>query len=286
MFLQRTSRRARKVGPLSGTLQPLQRCCVLRKEECSALAEAFDRLLAEAEHATFSGWDFSWLQGRLVEERDNSWDYPAIVRDAFRGVRSVLDLGTGGGERLSALSPLPPETYATESYALNVPLARARLEPLGVRVVATGSEDEVPFEDAMFDLVIDRHTGAPATEIHRVLRAGGRYITEQVGSGHYWELIALLRGEDLCSPPPSSLGPFRRQLEEGGLHVTDARECYPSTRVLDVGAIVYYLHAIPWVVPEFSMESHRGRLRTIHERIQACGELRLTGHYLLLAASK
>ncbi len=247
--------------------------------------ETFDQLLRDAEDAAFSGWDFSWLRGRMIEEA-RPWDYAALVRAAFPGVRSLLDIGTGGGERLGALSPLPPHTYATEGYPPNVAVARARLEPLGVRVVATASEDALPFSDGTFDLVIDRHTGVRAAEVHRVLRLGGRFITQQVGSRHNWELVAAVTGAARGLPPASSLGPFRREVEEAGFRVTESSECFPVTRVRDVGAVVSYLRAIPWMVPGFSVTTHRERLRAIHERLRGEGEVRLTSHYFLLTAVK
>lgn len=161
----------------------------------------FDRLVQEAERADFSGWEFSWLHGRMIEE-PRAWDYAAIVRRAFGGVRVMLDIGTGGGERLADMASLPPETYATEGYPPNVPVARERPEPLGVRVVATDSDEVLPFGDAAFELVIDRHTGCPAVEVYRVLRAGGRFITQQVGDRHNRELNVLLAGEDGGSRSP------------------------------------------------------------------------------------
>lgn len=58
----------------------------------------FDQLLAEAEGAPFSGWDFSWLEGRRVEKGEDYWDYEERAR-------KLVDLGIGGGERLSRLGP-------------------------------------------------------------------------------------------------------------------------------------------------------------------------------------
>lgn len=153
----------------------------------------FDALVREAEAAAFRGWDFSWLDGRLDEE-PRPWDWAAVVRSAFPGVRALLDVGTGGGERLAGLAPLPPETSATEGYPPNVPVARARLEPLGVSVVAVDAEKALPFPDDAFDLVTDRHLGCPPSQVCRILRPGGQYITEQVGTGHYRELRGWFGG--------------------------------------------------------------------------------------------
>jgi hypothetical protein len=37
----------------------------------------------------------------------------------------------------------------------------------------------------------------------------------------------------------------------------------------DVGAIVYYLKAIPWLVPGFSIESHSQHLLTLQRRLES-----------------
>ncbi len=70
---------------------------------------------AEEEHP-FSGWDLSHIYDRWTEEHP-PWSYVELARDALRGARSGVDLGTGGGERLSALADAFPERmFATEAY--------------------------------------------------------------------------------------------------------------------------------------------------------------------------
>jgi hypothetical protein len=36
----------------------------------------------------------------------------------------------------------------------------------------------------------------------------------------------------------------------------------------DVGAIVYYLKAVPWLVPGFSVDRHLDTLLTLHSRLE------------------
>jgi hypothetical protein len=62
----------------------------------------FDELVTEALTAPFSGWDFSWLDRRSWTE-PLPWDYGARVAALARGARTMLDMGTGGGEALSGL---------------------------------------------------------------------------------------------------------------------------------------------------------------------------------------
>ena len=99
--------------------------------------EEFERLIAEALQAPFAGWDFSWLAGRRVQTPDQRGeiDYEERARASIASATAVLDLGTGGGEVLARLAPLPPVAIATEAHPPNVVMASRRLAPLGVQVV-------------------------------------------------------------------------------------------------------------------------------------------------------
>ena len=68
---------------------------------------SFDELVAEAEAAPITGWDFSWLDGRATEERPR-WRYAEQVATRAASVTSMLDLQSGGGEMLAQLPSHPP----------------------------------------------------------------------------------------------------------------------------------------------------------------------------------
>ena len=60
----------------------------------------------------------------------------------------MLDLGTGGGERLLGLREYwPPRVAATEGYAPNLALATERLSDYGVEVKGAESDEStvLPF---------------------------------------------------------------------------------------------------------------------------------------------
>ncbi len=252
-------------------------------------SRGFDELVAEAERASFSGWDFSWLKGRYVEG-DVSWNYRERVLEKMRSAKCFLDMGTGGGEFLSTLQPFPEASFATEGYQPNVSIAKRRLEPLGVKVVPVDST-KLPFEDESLDLIINRHEEYAPSEICRCLCQGGHFLTQQVGARNDIELYLLLDlkslGKEAFSVRPEwNLNYAANELEEAGFRITDQQEEFPLCRFYDVGALVYFLKAIPWDIPDFKASRYLQHLRKIHQFIQSNGNLQVTGHRFFIEARK
>ena len=94
----------------------------------------FEHLIDEIDSFTFSGWDFSYITetGRM-QEVPVRWNYYSKIKPYLYNVDRLLDLGTGGGEKLSKFTPLPKETYATEGYKPNVEIAKKTLSLLEYR---------------------------------------------------------------------------------------------------------------------------------------------------------
>ena len=251
----------------------------------SPMAE-FETLVREAERLPFEGWDFAHLGDR--------WQYPALpwdlvgmLREHFPGVSGFVDLGTGGGEFLARLAPLPTGTVATEGYEPNLPVARARLGPLGVRVVG-GTRDrrlDLPSESA--DLVHARHEAFDAREVARVLRRGGVFVTQQVGGRNHEEFAHRF---GVSGEPPvnriESAPQLAEEIAAAGLVPVDVREARGRETVRDVGALVYFLRAAPWEVPGFSVDRFRPVLEEIHREIERSGGWSLTSHRLLVVARR
>jgi len=252
---------------------------------------SFEELVSAAEKTPFKGWDFSLLKGRYVEA-EPSWSYRALVSSRLVGAKSLLDLGTGGGEPLSSLRPVPPVACATEGYRPNTKVALAALKPLGVELVETWCDNngttpqrgELPFRDCVFDLVIDRHESYVPREVRRVLRPGGLFITQQVGDGNMAEIHRLFR-----SPLREARWDIRvakEELEDVGMRVRAGDAWSGTTRFLDVGALVYLLRAVPWEVPSFSSSKFEGELRQVHLQIMERGAFEVTATRFYIVASR
>lgn len=136
----------------------------------------FEHFIVQSQ-TKFSGWDFSFVHGtgRITTE-PVPWSYASKIIPLMAQTDSMLDMGTGGGELLSQLVPLPPFTCATEAY-------ESRLEPIGVKVYPHVDDAVLPFEDKRFSLIINKHEAFQPSEVRRILRDGGQFITQQVGGG-------------------------------------------------------------------------------------------------------
>jgi SAM-dependent methyltransferase len=247
--------------------------------------EAFELLVARAERARFSGWNFEYIT-RTVREVDGAlpWSYNTEVLKLMGQSKSMLDMGTGGGELLSLMAPLPPKACATEGYKPNLALAKKRPAPLGVKVYGITGDAKLPFRDEEFDLVINKHEGYIASEIFRILKPGGMFITQQVGAYYVTKINELLGARVKHSN--RYLKNAVNALEGAGLGILAKKEAYPTNRFFDIGAVVYYLNAIPWQLPGFSVKRYRNKLFELHKLITKKGYIDFRAHNYFIVARK
>jgi SAM-dependent methyltransferase len=238
------------------------------------------------EETPFTGWDFSHLASRMYEDPP-PWSYLTHAAALLRHATAVLDLATGGGERLLDLRPgWPPAVTATEEYAPNFALAQARLAPLGVRVVNVSSDEltPLPFPAAAFDLILNRHGGLNAAEIARILAPGGVFYTQQVHGLSTADLLAHFGAAPQW--PYATAAYFGAKLAAGGLRLGAQQEFEGKLRFADVGAVVYYLKAAPWLVPGFSVATHCDALFALQARLDAGEELAFSTRHYTIEATK
>ena len=245
---------------------------------------SYEQLVAEALEARFEGWDFDWLRGR-AHQTEPSWSYDERARELLSGARCMLDLCTGGGELLAGFAPLPEHSVATEDWEPNIPLARARLEPLGVEVRVPDG-DGIPAGDAEFDLVLNHHGGAGSAEIARVLRPGGTYLMQGVGASNLDDLNQLLGAPSGAYSEDSTLDAVSESLRAAGLSIVDGQEEKPEHAIHDIGALVYFLKAVSWQVPDFDVTRYDAKLRDLDAAIRANGPVVFHDHRYLIEVRK
>jgi SAM-dependent methyltransferase len=225
------------------------------------------------------------------------------VREAIGQSHLALDIDTGGGELIAQVAAASTGLLVTtEGYAPNVEVAGNRLGPLGIPIVQAASAPDnadqgdadpwragspLPFGAGVFDLVIDRHSSYWPSEVMRVLRSGGRFLTQQLseatGEGDAWD--------DLFGRAPR---PHRRfdlefathQLLRCGFEVNRAEEADTPMVFHDLAGVVFYLRLVPWAVEDFDPSKDRQVLEQIHRRLSQDGELRIGGSHMLIECVK
>ena len=249
--------------------------------------ELFDFLVSEGEHP-FSGWDFSYINSRFVDA-PLTWSYSSKVLPLLRTSESLLDMGTGGGELLSTLSPLPKHTCATEGYKPNVFIAKKKLEPLGVKIIYYENKEKLSFNNDEFELIINRHEYYNPKEVYRILKEGGNFITQQVGDKNNSKFNAMLN----LSKTSENRGEWNLEkatndLEAVGFEILEGIEDFTNTRIFDVGAIAYYLKAIPFDFPDFTIKKYYNKLVEINKIINDNGylDLDINNHRFIIKAKK
>jgi len=245
----------------------------------------FEQLVAEGAAVPLEGWDFSWFEGRATEERP-PWGYARLMAERLARAEAALDIQTGGGEVLATLARRPSLLVGTEGWPPNVALASTRLLPLGTGVVCAADSPSLPFADASFDLVVSRHPVVVLwSEIGRVLRSGGTYLSQQIGPGTNGELTDFLMGPQPVNESRSAAN-ARGAAVDAGLDVVDLQECALRVEFFDIGAVVHFLRKVSWTVPGFMPEAYEPELRRLHERIERNGSFVSTARRLLVEARR
>ena len=240
----------------------------------------------EEEAAHIHGWDFSHIHDRYSEETDLPWDYEEIIRRYLNKDMKILDYDTGGGEFLLSLKHPFHNTAATEGYPPNVELCKKTLLPLGIDFKSCDTPSNIPFESESFDIIINRHGDFHAKELYRLLKKGGLFITEQVGSENDRNLVEMVLPNTQKPFPHLNLKEQREIFENAGFHIIRAEEAFRPIRFYDVGAFVWFAHIIEWEFPGFSVERCFDSLLKIQKSIEDTGYIEGTIHCYLIVAKK
>ncbi|MDR2568668.1 MAG: class I SAM-dependent methyltransferase [Oscillospiraceae bacterium] len=252
------------------------------------IRELIKRWETEESHA-FEGWDFSHLGGRWVES-DPPWDYKAVVKSYLNDTDLLLDMGTGGGEVLLSIDHPYKNTYATEAYEPNFELCKEKLSALGITVIQTYNDekrlDKLPFEHDFFDIIINRHESFDLSEVNRVLKRGGYFITQQVGNKNTCEFMQMLNDDFVFDRTSHTTENYVDALSGLGFQIITTDEVKYPIKVYDVGALVFMAKIIVWEYPGFSVNSHLKKLLDCQREIDEKGFLEATGHRFLIVAQK
>lgn len=123
-------------------------------------------------------------------------------------------------------------------------------------------------------MITNRHESFVASEVCRVLRTQGIFITQQIGSDNLLELNRLLGAESrdsACWTLDIAIG----QLRGAGFGIIESGAALITTVLRDIGAIICCLKALPWQIPDFSVKTYFDKLKVLDQTTRRDGELKV-----------
>jgi SAM-dependent methyltransferase len=193
--------------------------------------QALEQVLAGV-HAR-QGWDFSSMN---EARQPVPWGYSEVVLRYLRGCDAVLDIGTGGGERLRDLAGAFGSGLGVDADPAMVRFAaeNSAAPNLSFRV----SSDRLESVPETFDVIISRHAPFDSVAVAAHLQPGGYFITQQVGEQNMACVKAAL--SQPRRPPPSQ----RQSVAASGLRLLAFLEYNVEYVVRDIESLVFWLNAL------------------------------------------
>lgn len=235
------------------------------------------------ERQSFKGWNFSYLHGRW-EDETIPWNYEEWISKYLDKNHTLLDIGTGGGEFLLSLNHPYANTSVTEAWEPNVKLCKEKLSPLGITVKQVFDDNELPFDNDTFDIVINRHEAYDVREIKRVLKNDGIFITQQVGDKNNEILSKFLIPNFIPKYAGLTLKNQVNKFENENFSLIYGNEYFPYLRFFDIGAIVYFAKIIEWEFPDFSVEKCFSKLCKLQDKLLDKGYIESLEHRYIIVA--
>lgn len=161
-------------------------------------------------------WDFSDI--KVKEENLTNWDMYSILNNVANKEDYILDLGTGGGEKVLNCFPDVAKIIGTDLSAemiktANENLKRSNKSNIEFRVM-DNLKMNVPKD--YFDIVVARHTCIDAKQIYSTLKDGGLLLLRGVDKLDCWELKKLYgKGQEYNDIKPISQIDYENILDAG-----------------------------------------------------------------------
>lgn len=165
-------------------------------------------------------WDFSKIN--YISESLTSWDMYEELNISATKSSKVLDLGTGGGERVLKNFPDCKEILGTDFSSEMINTANVNLEKSGRNNITFKVMDNLNMttEDNYFDVVVARHTCIDAKQIYKTLKKDGKFILRGVDKLDCWSLKLMFnKGQAFNDIKPISVIDYENIIKAGFKHV-------------------------------------------------------------------
>ena len=161
-------------------------------------------------------WDFSMIN--YTKESLTNWDLYKLLESNVNTQSKVLDLGTGGGEKVLKYFPECKEILATDFSTEMINTANNNLKNSKRKNIKFRQMDNLNMDtqDNYFDVVVARHTCINAKQIYNTLKPGGKLLLRGVDKLDCWSLkLQFGQGQAFNDEKPISLIDYENIIEAG-----------------------------------------------------------------------
>ncbi len=161
-------------------------------------------------------WDFSNI--KRTDESLTNWDLYEILNKNATKESKILDLGTGGGEKVIKYFPQVKEILGTDFSSEMIKTANENLKKSNRQNIKFKQMDNLKMttENNYFDIVVARHTCIDARQIYDTLKDNGLLIIRGVDKLDCWELKRLFKkGQAYNDIKPISLIDYENIIDAG-----------------------------------------------------------------------
>lgn len=165
-------------------------------------------------------WDFSMIN--YTEECLTDWDLYKLLNENSNQESKILDLGTGGGEKVLSFFPNCKEILATDFSEKMINTANENLKKSRRENIVFRQMDNLNMDtpDNYFDIVVARHTCINAKQIYNTLKDGGMLLLRGVDKLDCWSLKLLFgKGQAFKDDKPISLIDYENIIDAKFKHV-------------------------------------------------------------------
>ena len=200
-----------------------------------------------------SDWDFSKYE--IETECLTKWElYDELKKIATKDSK-ILDLGTGGGEKLLEFFPEVKEILGTDFSEGMIETAKKNLAKSGRNNITFRLMDNLRMDvpDNYYDIVVARNTVTDPKQIYKSLKKGGYLLIHGVDREDCWNLKVLFgRGQGFFDTKSMSLVDYENVLNAGFKDVElipiYEREYYKNSEIFKD-----FLKKVP-IIDDFSEE--------------------------------
>ena len=161
-------------------------------------------------------WDFSMI--KYEEENLTNWDMYEILSECANEDSTILDLGTGGGEKVLNKFPKVAKILGTDFSGEMIKTANENLKQSGKTNIEFKVMNNLNMNtpDNYFDIVVARHTCISAEQIFKTLKYNGKLILRGVDKLDCWQLKRLFnKGQAFNDIKPISQIDYENIMDAG-----------------------------------------------------------------------